>query len=72
VDFPHEFYDAAVLRGSGHVGVTFLSPSIIPQTCRRPILLGGSELENVAGGSRAAGKADEQVLSQVGGWAWVL
>jgi hypothetical protein len=38
--FPHEFYDTAVLRGSGHVGVTFLSQSIIPQTCQRPVLVG--------------------------------
>ena len=67
IDFPHEFYDAPVLRGSGHVRVTFLSPSIIPQTCRRPVLLGGSEPEYFADGSRAAGKAihDGQALSEV-------
>ena len=67
IGFSHEFYNAAVVKGSGHVQVTFVAPSIIPQPCGRPVLLGDRELENFDGGSRAARRAihDGEVLNEV-------
>lgn len=66
LDFSHEFYDAAVVKSSGHVQVTFVAPSIIPQLRGRSVLLGDRELEKFDGGSRAAKRAihDGEVLSE--------
>jgi hypothetical protein len=67
MDFLHEFYDAAVVKSSGHVQVTFVAPSIKPKTCGRTVLLGDRKLENFDGGSRATRRAihDGEILSEV-------
>ena len=67
MDFLHEHYDSAVMEASGHVQVTFLAPSIIRQTCRKPVLVDDREIEKFAGSNRAAARAisDGQVLSEV-------